>query len=499
MCSFRDRDEPILGCGSGGTTGWDYCVIAPVLPPCNPFIPLFLQPPCEPSETTQAPTARPTSSPTPARPTDPSCEDSNGSCEFWASLGECDRNPDYMLSFCTRSCDECGSGDPPSPTTKPPTERPTREPTRTLDRTESPTSITPDSNCQDSNISCEFWASLGECDRNPDYMLSFCTRSCDECGSGGGPSPTRQPTGRPTRRPTQRPTRRRDPTESPTDRPTREPTRTRDRTESPTSDSSCEDNNGSCEFWASLGECDRNPDYMLSFCTRSCNGCATDGPSSPTRAPTRRRDPTESPTDRPTREPTRTRDRTESPTSDSSCEDNNGSCEFWASLGECDRNPDYMLSFCTRSCNGCATDGPSSPTRAPTRRRDPTESPTDRPTREPTRTRDRTESPTSASSCEDNNGSCEFWASLGECDRNPDYMLSFCTRSCNGCATDGPSSPTRAPTRRRDPTEGPTVIIPDSSCEDNNGSCEFWASLGECDRNPDYMLSFCARSCDSCP
>ena len=215
MCSFRDRDEPILGCGSGGTTGWDYCVIAPVLPPCNPFIPLFLQPPCEPSETTQAPTARPTSSPTPARPTDPSC--------------------------------------------------------------------------QDSNTNCEFWASLGECDRNPDYMLSFCTRSCDECGSGGGPSPTRQPTGRPTRRPTQRPTRRRDRTESPTDRPTREPTR--------------------------------------------------------------RRDPTESPTDRPTREPTRTRDRTESPTSDSSCEDNNGSCEFWASLGECDRNPDYMLSFCARSCD----------------------------------------------------------------------------------------------------------------------------------------------------
>lgn len=30
---------------------------------------------------------------------------------------------------------------------------------------------------------------------------------------------------------------------------------------------------------------------------------------------------------------------------------------------------------------------------------------------------------------------------------------------------------------------------------DQNDSCEFWASTGECDNNPDYMLNYCAFSC----
>lgn len=31
---------------------------------------------------------------------------------------------------------------------------------------------------------------------------------------------------------------------------------------------------------------------------------------------------------------------------------------------------------------------------------------------------------------------------------------------------------------------------------DQNESCEFWASIGECKKNPRYMLQFCALSCD---
>jgi glutathione peroxidase len=30
--------------------------------------------------------------------------DSNENCEFWASVGECSKNPNYMLKFCTKSC-----------------------------------------------------------------------------------------------------------------------------------------------------------------------------------------------------------------------------------------------------------------------------------------------------------------------------------------------------------------------------------------------------------
>ena len=39
---------------------------------------------------------------------DPSCEDGNESCEAWADAGECEGNPDYMLTNCASSCDACG-------------------------------------------------------------------------------------------------------------------------------------------------------------------------------------------------------------------------------------------------------------------------------------------------------------------------------------------------------------------------------------------------------
>ena len=38
-----------------------------------------------------------------------------------------------------------------------------------------------------------------------------------------------------------------------------------------------------------------------------------------------------------------------------------------------------------------------------------------------------------ATTCEDREGDCGGWASLGECERNPSYMLSSCTRACGAC------------------------------------------------------------------
>ena len=40
--------------------------------------------------------------------------------------------------------------------------------------------------CTDDNHSCEYWASIGECSENPDYMTVNCKRSCKICGGGGG-------------------------------------------------------------------------------------------------------------------------------------------------------------------------------------------------------------------------------------------------------------------------------------------------------------------------
>lgn len=36
-------------------------------------------------------------------------------------------------------------------------------------------------------------------------------------------------------------------------------------------------------------------------------------------------------------------------------------------------------------------------------------------------------------------------------------------------------------------------------CKDFNNKCEYWASIGECNRNPGYMRVYCKRSCQVCP
>lgn len=47
--------------------------------------------------------------------------------------------------------------------------------------------ITSQGNCTDENESCERWAALGECTKNPEYMVGtadlagFCRRSCNVC------------------------------------------------------------------------------------------------------------------------------------------------------------------------------------------------------------------------------------------------------------------------------------------------------------------------------
>lgn len=36
-------------------------------------------------------------------------------------------------------------------------------------------------------------------------------------------------------------------------------------------------------------------------------------------------------------------------------------------------------------------------------------------------------------------------------------------------------------------------------CTDENAGCATWAKSGECDRNPGFMRSSCAKSCNACP
>jgi hypothetical protein len=37
------------------------------------------------------------------------CDDSDEGCEYWASIGECRVNPNWMKENCRKSCNVCGS------------------------------------------------------------------------------------------------------------------------------------------------------------------------------------------------------------------------------------------------------------------------------------------------------------------------------------------------------------------------------------------------------
>ena len=88
----------------------------------------------------------------------PNCENNHPSCNYWAGIGECEANPGYMLKKCKKSCQVCGSASTTITTT---------------------TAETP--NCKDDNTNCQYWASVGECNANPNYMLVKCKKSCEAC------------------------------------------------------------------------------------------------------------------------------------------------------------------------------------------------------------------------------------------------------------------------------------------------------------------------------
>ena len=293
-------------------------------------------------------------------------------------------------------------------------------------------------------------------------------------------------------------------------------------------DPSCDDGNGSCEAWAAAGECERNPAFMVTNCARSCNECDTENPTeeaTPAPTPESTADLTEESTEESTAEP--------ESTPDPSCEDGFGNCEAWAAAGECERNPAFMVTNCARSCNECDTENPTeeaTPAPTPESTADLTEESTEESTAEP-------ESTPPKEIAIDwrfgiGSGGAPVSANVGD-------TLLFTwggfhnvyiapSNSCNNLSsgTDlGASSPVRYTVQTED--EGGIVfacevpghcqagmLLPvnvgqtssnesagttsDPSCEDDNESCEAWADAGECEGNPDYMLTNCASSCDAC-
>jgi hypothetical protein len=87
------------------------------------------------------------------------CVDNNTNCAGWASYGECNNNPNYMLTYCKKSCGVCGD------------------------------------DCRDLYTDCPSWASIGDCTNASfeSFMSTNCKLSCNLCGDGPTPGPT--PTG----------------------------------------------------------------------------------------------------------------------------------------------------------------------------------------------------------------------------------------------------------------------------------------------------------------
>ncbi|XP_043234021.1 zinc metalloproteinase nas-13-like [Amphibalanus amphitrite] len=114
------------------------------------------------------------------------------------------------------------------------------------------------------------------------------------------------------------------------------------------------------------------------------------------------------------------------------CRDTDGSCQFWAENGECQKNPNWMGINCALSCGTCGD-------------------------------------------CEDRSGSCAGWAADNQCTANWSYMSVFCRRACGLC--------------------GDGAI---AGCGDTASQCSEWAKAGECAANPDYMAVHCRKACGVC-
>ena len=118
-------------------------------------------------------------------------------------------------------------------------------------------------------------------------------------------------------------------------------------------------------------------------------------------------------------------------------------------------------------------------------------------------------------------GECAFWAANGECENNPVFMLTSCSKSC-GCRDVPPELTQQIEAARRaaaggdgsssGAADGATSEAAggaasgtgggggDPACvdRDKTGACATWAASGECEKNPAFMKLKCAASCNSC-
>jgi hypothetical protein len=155
--------------------------------------------------------------------------------------------------------------------------------------------------------------------------------------------------------------------------------------------------------------------------------------------------------------PLKKEDGDESTSGTTECKDGSDRCSAWASAGECQENPSWMLTNCKLSCGKCQA--PTSTTTSPSS----------------------TAMPPASKKCEDKDVQCPTWSSMGECETNPSWMLVNCELSCGVCQAPTTASP-----------------IAQNECKDQDNQCPTWSLLGECNKNPSWMRVNCELSCGVC-
>jgi len=137
--------------------------------------------------------------------------------------------------------------------------------------------------------------------------------------------------------------------------------------------------------------------------------------------------------------------------------------------------------------------------------------------------------------CEDLHQKCKGWASMGDCANNPNYMLVYCPISCNSCP--GPLDLSNEEEDLFDAVakygESQYIVGTNATkiigvirktvnymqnnihgirlnstkrmsekilnaCTNREALCAFWAAVGECEANKDYMQTKCSPSCQTC-
>jgi len=111
------------------------------------------------------------------------CADHNEKCCQWATKGDCDTNVYWMRVKCPLSCGTCGASSytandlQPKPISNC---NPTPPSIQTTQSTKGPPFGNQD--CPDNHLLCNYWKSIGECEKNSKYMNLYCKKACKVCG-----------------------------------------------------------------------------------------------------------------------------------------------------------------------------------------------------------------------------------------------------------------------------------------------------------------------------